>query len=458
MSSNLAIPYARHESRGNISPGVEQDGIGRRANVTCLGCGEPLEHRRSSRDGKRRAHYAHRRESQADIARCLESAVHFMMKDSLATLRGSLTLPNWHGTRMSFTPVHGDTEVSVPTLRGTQRYADVVLTNSIGQQLALEVWYADRKEAEVVEDYKRARLPALELPVSDDDHDISSDGLRILLRDRAEWIVEPFEPFGCDKPPYSQLLLSHLRSRISHEAMERRGFEQNNQVWERRQSGLIARITDVHSYSESVTFEIVNEGEWRLIVEADWDYPEQALDPGARLFKQVESNQKLLHNGPRIVDWKQHYKPTMNEKGNWTSTTAVPGLRITVFKDWTWRYCIAADGYQVYSEREFDSPVKARRPAELWARVFREVVCPPDSRRRRQSVSDGPVGITPAKRAELDVLAAMSDDDIDTSDIPEVREFSNPRRGVFSGSPNIRAVPGRLTTPSESPDLLRESR
>lgn len=139
MSSNLAIPYARHESRGNISPGVEQDGIGRRANVTCLGCGEPLEHRRSSRDGKRRAHYAHQRESQADIARCLESAIHFMMKDSLATLRVPLTLPGWPGTRSSFTPIGGETEVTVPTIQGTQRYAAVVLTNSIGQQLVIEV-------------------------------------------------------------------------------------------------------------------------------------------------------------------------------------------------------------------------------------------------------------------------------------------------------------------------------
>ena len=42
---------------------------------------------------------------------------------------------------------------------------------------------------------------------------------------------------------------------------------------------------------------------------------------------------------------------------------------------------------------------------------------------------------------ELDALAAMSDADIDTSDIPETTEFSNPRRGVFSVSPNRKFCP-----------------
>lgn len=42
---------------------------------------------------------------------------------------------------------------------------------------------------------------------------------------------------------------------------------------------------------------------------------------------------------------------------------------------------------------------------------------------------------------ELDALAAMSDADIDTSDIPETTEFLNPRRGVFSASPNRRVCP-----------------
>lgn len=42
--------------------------------------------------------------------------------------------------------------------------------------------------------------------------------------------------------------------------------------------------------------------------------------------------------------------------------------------------------------------------------------------------------------AELEVLSAMSDMDINTFDIPEIMEFSKPRRGMFSGSPIRRAV------------------
>ena len=46
--------------------------------------------------------------------------------------------------------------------------------------------------------------------------------------------------------------------------------------------------------------------------------------------------------------------------------------------------------------------------------------------------------LTPSQAAELEALAAMSDEEIDTSDIPEITGFSNPRRGVFAGSPNVR--------------------
>ena len=55
-------------------------------------------------------------------------------------------------------------------------------------------------------------------------------------------------------------------------------------------------------------------------------------------------------------------------------------------------------------------------------------------------------GLTDRQEAELDALEAMSEDDTDTSDIPEIMEFSNPHRGMFSGSPNIRAIPKRQTT------------
>ena len=59
--------------------------------------------------------------------------------------------------------------------------------------------------------------------------------------------------------------------------------------------------------------------------------------------------------------------------------------------------------------------------------------------------------LTPSQRAELDALAAMSDDDIVTSDIPEVREFSNPRRGMFTKFPNRKAEP-RLYLPTGGPE------
>lgn len=39
-------------------------------------------------------------------------------------------------------------------------------------------------------------------------------------------------------------------------------------------------------------------------------------------------------------------------------------------------------------------------------------------------------------KEELDALAAMSDANIDFSDIPETTEFPNPRRGVYAASPN----------------------
>ena len=39
--------------------------------------------------------------------------------------------------------------------------------------------------------------------------------------------------------------------------------------------------------------------------------------------------------------------------------------------------------------------------------------------------------MTDHQKAELAALAAMSDDEIDTSDIPEVTDWSNAKRGVF---------------------------
>ena len=51
--------------------------------------------------------------------------------------------------------------------------------------------------------------------------------------------------------------------------------------------------------------------------------------------------------------------------------------------------------------------------------------------------------LTPSQKAELDALMYLSDEEIDTSDIPEVLEWRNPRRGLFSGSPSRKAEPNK---------------
>ena len=47
--------------------------------------------------------------------------------------------------------------------------------------------------------------------------------------------------------------------------------------------------------------------------------------------------------------------------------------------------------------------------------------------------------LTPDQKAELTALAAMPDTGIDTSEMPDTKAFKNPRRGVFSDSPNRQA-------------------
>ena len=65
----------------------------------------------------------------------------------------------------------------------------------------------------------------------------------------------------------------------------------------------------------------------------------------------------------------------------------------------------------------------------------------------RVKVSD----LTPSQRAELEALMDLSDDEIDTDDIPEVLEWRNPRRGLFAGSPSRKAEPDPETAlPGES--------
>ena len=53
--------------------------------------------------------------------------------------------------------------------------------------------------------------------------------------------------------------------------------------------------------------------------------------------------------------------------------------------------------------------------------------------------------LTPDQKTELAALASMPDANIDTSEMPETKEFPNPRRGVFSGAPNRRAKNGHPT-------------
>ena len=39
--------------------------------------------------------------------------------------------------------------------------------------------------------------------------------------------------------------------------------------------------------------------------------------------------------------------------------------------------------------------------------------------------------LTPQQQAEIDALKAMPDDEVNTSDIPEVADWSSARRGMF---------------------------
>ena len=370
------IPYAKHPVRGNIGPEDEQDGVGRRANVSCLGCDEPLVHRRPSRDGKRSAHYAHLPDSQADIAKCFESAVHAMTKDQLASMKGIVRLPDWYGTAISFSPTNGQTEVSVPTPRGTYRHVDVLLLNEQCQRLAVEVWYSHRTEDDAVDDYRAARLPVLELRISDDDIHGSNLDLQDLLQTDAMWLVEPFEPFACEEPQKSEV--------ESYLVMRSRGFQRRNLdgIWERRKGDLIARIIDSGwEGTPEVTYQIEREGEWILEWENHWrGCPHEFLDRAALLFKDIEMclGASSLH-AAEITEG--HYR---RGHSSWSSTAAVPGIRINAWRrlgqEWFYHlgpieasFPIEIPFYSVRGLRQYNRHHKALADAERWARVFQEV-------------------------------------------------------------------------------------
>lgn len=374
--SDCKIPYAKHPTRGNVGPGDEQDGIGRRANVSCLGCGEPLEHRRASRDGKRQAHFAHQRDSNADVAGCFESAVHARTKDLLGSILGAVRLPNWYGTPINFTPAHGEIEVSVPTSRGTNRHADVVFTNELGQRLAVEVWYKHRTEDDAIDDYRAARLPVLELRIADDDLDISSHTLKDLLQTDARWLVDPFEPFACEEPSRSDVE-SYLVMRTS--GFRSRGLDGR---WERRKGDLIARIIESGcEEAPEVTYQIEKESEWVLEWENHWrGYPHEFLDRAALLFKDVETCLGASRSHP-TTSADQHYR---RGDSSWSSTTAVPGIRINAWRrlgpEWYYRigpieasFPIEIPFYSVRGIQTYNRHYEALAAAEPWARAFKEV-------------------------------------------------------------------------------------
>ena len=62
--------------------------------------------------------------------------------------------------------------------------------------------------------------------------------------------------------------------------------------------------------------------------------------------------------------------------------------------------------------------------------------------------------LTPGQKAELDALMDLSDEEIDTNDIPEVLEWRNPRRGLFASSPSRKAeLKKRLELSGKSGDV-----
>ena len=69
--------------------------------------------------------------------------------------------------------------------------------------------------------------------------------------------------------------------------------------------------------------------------------------------------------------------------------------------------------------------------AESSAREKQRLASDEDMRERN-------IELTPEQIAELEALAAMPDDEIDTSDIPEVTDWSNARRGIFVLPPEER--------------------
>src|SRR5919109_361274 len=70
-----------------------------------------------------------------------------------------------------------------------------------------------------------------------------------------------------------------------------------------------------------------------------------------------------------------------------------------------------------------------RRPRKKWAASSAPARRP---RTKGEPMKKGSSDqLTPAQQAELEALAAVPDDRIDTRDMPEVRDWSGARRGLF---------------------------
>lgn len=420
--SELSIPYARHYPSGfNRSSEEVQDGKGMKANVCCLGCEEMLVHRRTSHDGRRRAHYAHMSNSKANIQHCRESAIHALVKDIVADLSGTtLTLPDWHGIPITFTPIEGETE-AVGVVEN--RIPDVILRNRIGQMLAVEIFFSNRKTPDAIADFERTRLATLELRVTLEDAYIEKQEIIRRLRGEpcptsligerellpsAKWLVYPVEPFDSECPPISSISNEYLRSNHSAKMMKRAGFRPigvedddveyrelaQNREWSIRKEGLTCWIGNYICHAScscsskeclnvpSYTFRVGTEKWYLTNDQLTFMLPCDALELSAKSFKAMQD--LLLRRSKstyRLTRWRDHYRK--NEKGNWVSRTAVRGTTITAYKSWwldggSWGFCVASKTWIMWSQRGFDSPISARTQAEDLAVTFKALRIPPN--------------------------------------------------------------------------------
>lgn len=365
--TDLLILYAKHESRGNIRPDEKQDGIGRAANVTCLGCGEPLQHRRTGRSG-RRAHYAHLSTSDTDSASCAESAMHVLVKDMIASLRGTdLELPDWYHTPILFSPHLSDTEKEVRTPDGRPRKPDVVFENAEGQRLAIEVCVSNPKDLLTIADYKRMKLPTVEIRVSLDDGGITESQLRELLRG-SEWLVEPFEPFYSENPPKTEGIWFELFQNAYDVSVALRCEECEQWMGTDELDSFV--ICSCGGSDYRLTLHV---GDLCSVAEVPLE-----VSDNDDLWTEIENKALAFRSAVtpckdhQRANWGQHYRRSMSNPSNWTSDSALPGVRIILFREWRWRFGIVPvlnrDGrpasWRIWSQGHFVSPIEALKVAE----------------------------------------------------------------------------------------------